>query len=90
MIKSFLIRVSGDVQGVSFRYLAKKEAKRLGLAGWAKNEHDGSVSVFIQGDPEKAQEFVTWAKDGSPMATVEEVRVEVADMDEAIKDFEVK
>lgn len=90
MIKSYLIRVHGDVQGVSYRYFAKKEAKQLGLTGWAKNEHDGTVSVFIQGDPERTQQFVDWAKTGSPMATVENVTVEPAEAEELYKDFEVK
>jgi acylphosphatase len=90
MIKSFLIKVSGDVQGVSYRYFAKKEAQGLGLIGWAKNEHDGSVTIFIQGDPGKSQQFVDWAKEGSPMATVERVDVEAAEIDESLREFRVK
>jgi len=88
--KAYAISVHGDVQGVSYRYFAKKEALNLDLTGWAKNEHDGTVSIFIQGDSQKAQEFVDWTKEGSPMATVENVSVNVAEPDENIKNFEVK
>jgi acylphosphatase len=88
--KAYAISVQGDVQGVNFRYFAKKTAKTLGLVGWTKNEHDGTVSVFIQGDPEMAQKFIDWAKSGSPMAMVESVSVDLAETDEGLKDFEVR
>ena len=88
--KAYAISVQGDVQGVSYRYFAKKTAKTLGLVGWTKNEHDGTVSVFIQGDPETAQKFIDWAKSGSPMATVESVLVDTAETDESLKEFEVR
>jgi acylphosphatase len=88
--EAYVISVHGDVQGVSYRYFAKKEAKKLGLVGWAKNEHDGTVSIFVQGDPENIQHFVDWCKEGSPMATVEDIKVEKAEFAENIREFEVK
>ena len=88
--KAYAISVQGDVQGVNYRYFAKKTAKTLGLVGWTKNEHDSTVSIFIQGNPEMAQKFIDWAKSGSPMATVESVSVDSAETDESLKDFEVR
>lgn len=41
--------VSGDVQGVGFRYFARRAAERLGLAGYVKNLRDGRVEVYAQG-----------------------------------------
>lgn len=89
MIKAYSIKVCGDVQGVNYRYFAKREAKSLDLTGWAKNEQNGTVSIFVQGEAESVQRFVDWAKQGSPMATVERVAVEVAETDETLKEFEV-
>lgn len=43
------IRFHGRVQGVGFRYRARYLAQSLGLAGWVKNEWDGTVSMEIQG-----------------------------------------
>lgn len=40
---------TGRVQGVGFRYTAKYLAQSLGLAGWVKNEWDGSVVMEAQG-----------------------------------------
>ena len=46
------IRVTGDVQGVGFRYRAKHAASGLGLTGWVKNDWDGSVVMEVQGTEE--------------------------------------
>ena len=43
------IRVTGDVQGVGFRYRARYAAEGLGLTGWVKNDWDGSVLMEVQG-----------------------------------------
>ena len=39
----------GSVQGVGFRYRARKAADMVGCTGWVRNEWDGSVSMEIQG-----------------------------------------
>lgn len=39
----------GRVQGVGFRYTAKYAAQSMGLAGWVKNEYDGTVLMEVQG-----------------------------------------
>ena len=61
--------VCGHVQGVSYRYYASREAKRLKLTGWVRNERDGSVTVVAEGKEESSvasklsdreQEFATF------------------------------
>jgi acylphosphatase len=39
-----MFRVHGRVQGVGFRYFVRQEALALGLAGWVRNDPDGTVS----------------------------------------------
>ena len=43
------IVVRGVVQGVGFRWYVRREAARLGLAGYARNLPDGSVEVVARG-----------------------------------------
>lgn len=45
--------IHGQVQGVGFRYRARYAAQSLGLTGWVQNEEDGTVTLEVQGDPEK-------------------------------------
>ena len=45
--------IEGQVQGVGFRYRARYAAQTLELTGWVENEDDGSVTLEVQGDPEK-------------------------------------
>ena len=45
--------ISGQVQGVGFRYRARYAAQALELTGWVENEDDGSVTLEVQGDPAK-------------------------------------
>ena len=45
--------IEGQVLGVGFRYRARYAAQTLELTGWVENEDDGSVTLEVQGDPEK-------------------------------------
>lgn len=74
-MKRVRIRVYGDVQGVFFRHFTKKVAKKLGLAGWCRNEGDGSVLILVEGDEESIEEFEAWSHKGSPMAVVNKVDI---------------
>ena len=40
----------GRVQGVGFRYYAVNKANQLGLTGWDKYLHDGTVEMEGQGE----------------------------------------
>jgi acylphosphatase len=71
--RSVDLHVTGRVQGVSYRWYAAREATRLGLAGWIRNEPDGSVRAHAEGPDEAVDEFVAWCRQGPPAARVEDV-----------------
>jgi len=52
-----MFRVRGRVQGVGFRRFAAREAEALGLAGWVRNDPDGSVSGEAAGDLSRLEAF---------------------------------
>ena len=70
-----VVVVTGDVQGVFFRDCARREARRLGVAGWVRNCADGSVQAHLEGDPDAVAELVLWCRTGPRHATVEDLRV---------------
>jgi acylphosphatase len=70
------IRVTGRVQGVWFRASAEREAHRLGVSGFARNERDGSVTVEAEGPPAAVEAMVSWCRLGPPRAQVTGVAVE--------------
>ncbi len=69
------LAISGRVQGVGFRFYLQKKARQLGLTGWVRNRHDGSVEAMIQGEPEAVETMTAWAQRGPPSAVVAEVRI---------------
>ena len=73
------IQIKGRVQGVFYRASAVKEAERLNLKGFARNERDNSVYIEAEGDETNLQSFLKWCAKGPPMAIVSEVKTEVGD-----------
>jgi acylphosphatase len=74
-MKRVLIRVTGRVQGVNFRYAASAAAERVGVTGWICNLEDGSVQALAEGDDAAVDAFVAWCRRGPPYARVEAVEV---------------
>ena len=52
------VRAEGEVQGVGFRWTARREATALGIAGWAENAYDGSVSLVLEGEPDRLRQLL--------------------------------
>lgn len=68
-------RVKGVVQGVGFRYFARREAVRLGLTGWVANQSDGSVEAAAEGPRAALAQFVERMSAGPPGSSVTDVDV---------------
>jgi acylphosphatase len=69
----------GRVQGVWFRESMRREAERLGVAGWVRNRPDGSVEAVVQGSPEAVEALVAWARRGPEAAEVDSLEVTPAE-----------
>ena len=70
------IRVIGIVQGVYFRYAAKRKADEFGLSGAVRNMPDGSVHIVCEGDEKDVARLIEWCKTGPPEARVDRVDAE--------------
>ena len=67
------VRLTGRVQGVGFRHFTRQAAQRLGVAGWVRNESDGSVRVEAEGPREDLEELLGAVQEGPRTARVEDV-----------------
>jgi acylphosphatase len=75
------ITVSGRVQGVFFRVSTQKEAIRLGLMGFVRNEHDGNVYLEVEGEQEIIEKLIRWIRlGGPPRGEVNDVEIGEGDL----------
>jgi acylphosphatase len=77
-VKAVQVRVTGRVQGVSFRWYTQEQARRLGVVGWVRNDPDGSVLLHAEGEDEAVDALVAWCHEGPGFARVQQVAVREA------------
>lgn len=73
--------VSGIVQGVGFRYFARRAAQRLRVTGYAKNLADGRVEVYAIASPQALAALRAELERGPQHASVSSVAEENALVD---------
>lgn len=67
--------VHGFVQGVGFRFAVERAARSRGVAGWVRNQLDGTVEAVFEGEPEDVEALVAFCREGPRGALVERVDV---------------
>ena len=67
--------VEGRVQGVFFRQSCQRKALAAGIAGWIRNNNDGSVEAALEGDPDAVQRIISWMREGPAGAMVTGVNI---------------
>lgn len=72
------LSISGTVQGVGYRAAFEATARRLRLAGWVRNRHDGSVEALIAGEADAISQMLEWAWRGPSGAHVRDITVSEA------------
>ena len=65
--------VSGDVQGVGFRYFTQRVAARHQVTGYVRNLADGRVEALAEGTPESVEGFKHDISAGPAYSRVEQV-----------------
>jgi len=73
-------QVHGAVQGVGYRRFAEREARALELAGWVRNEPDGSVSGEVEGPAAALAAFRARLAEGPAHAAVRRLDWEALDV----------
>jgi acylphosphatase len=82
--------VRGRVQGVGFRWFVDYEARQLGLAGWVRNNIDGTVEVLATGSAEQHTALRGKLQRGPRAARVDEVEESPADAVAGLTTFRIE
>ena len=69
------LKIDGRVQGVGFRYHMRRVAREMGVTGWVRNRHDGSVEALVSGTSDAVDKIIAWARRGPGHAVVTGVEV---------------
>ena len=82
-------RITGNVQGVGFRWWTRKTASALDLRGTVRNARDGSVEIEVEGPDEALEEFEQKLHHGPSSARVREVEEVETEQDSLPGGFEI-
>jgi acylphosphatase len=86
--KRYVVR--GRVQGVGFRWFVEHEAQLLGIAGWVRNNHDGSVEILAQGTRDQLSGLHSRLREGPRAARVDAVEVSDASPVAGLSSFRIE
>jgi acylphosphatase len=82
--------VRGEVQGVGYRYFARRQASALGLRGYARNHADGTVEVVAEGPRPQLERLLAELWRGPGAARVAEVDVTWTSAEGAFGRFDIR
>ena len=80
--------VHGLVQGVFFRDTMRREAERRRVAGWVRNNPDGSVEAVFEGEEGAVERLIELCREGPRGARVDAVDV-LREQPEGLSGFDV-
>jgi acylphosphatase len=86
--RRFVVR--GRVQGVGFRWFVEREACLLGIAGWVRNNLDGSVEILAQGTRHQLAGMHSRLREGPRAARVDDVEVSEAKSLAGLSSFRIE
>ena len=74
-LRTVHVRISGRVQGVSFRVWTQRRASSLGLSGWVRNLANGEVEAVFSGPAEDIEAMLSECRHGPRLARVEKIDI---------------
>ena len=70
---------SGDVQGVGLRGYCKRTASSFKVSGWVKNDPQGTVIIFAQGDESEVEDFLKAVRNGRYVNNISDMQTNIAE-----------
>jgi acylphosphatase len=88
-LKRVHLWISGQVQGVGYRYSTEKQARLHQVQGWVRNLMDGRVEAVFEGESDRVDAMVAWCRRGPGAAIVESVEL-LEESPERLRNFTVR
>ncbi len=89
-MKRYHLYVEGIVQGVGFRWYARRIGNYVGVSGWVKNLPDGRVEIIVEGEEVKIERFLKELKEGYLGENIRNIEKFEEEYKGEFKSFEIK
>jgi acylphosphatase len=90
MLIARLLTISGDVQGVGYRFFAQRSAAAHQVRGYVKNLDDGRVEALVEGDVAAVKGFINDLAAGPAYSRVAEIEELVVEPDGSYSSFRIE
>ena len=71
----YKITITGEVQGIGYRYFVVNEAQKLKITGWVRNLSNGNVELLAEGEKNVLENFVSILKTKHRWAKVDDMKI---------------
>lgn len=89
-MKAIRVKAEGQVQRVGYRRFVLDSAQETGVSGYVKNERDGSVTIFAQGDEEQLRLFLDKVRAPPLLMVVKSFKEEPGKANPKLKFFQIR
>ncbi len=90
MGKTVQVFYEGRVQGVGFRYTARRVAAGFDVAGYVRNLPDGRVELVASGDDEEVDGFLEAVRESELAGHIDEELAEEMAKPAGLRGFEIR
>lgn len=90
MRKTMQVFYEGRVQGVGFRYTARRVASGFDVAGYVRNLPDGRVELVASGDPDEVDGFLSALRESELAGHIDNEIPSAVPAPAGLRGFEIK
>lgn len=90
MAKTVRVLYEGRVQGVGFRYTARRIAAGFDVAGYVRNLADGRVELVASGDREEVEGYLEALRESELAGHIDQAAAADIDKPDGLRGFEIR
>lgn len=88
-MKARQVFYEGRVQGVGFRWTARRIASGYEVCGWVRNLPDGRVELQVAGDPGEVDSFLAEIRESALAGHITAEQTHPVEIDRPFKGFQI-